>query len=74
MEPERRMKRGRCPRCGKEFDYANIASHKPFPFCSARCRDVDLGNWLSGNYVIPGREGSMEIPEDESMSPEHDAT
>jgi hypothetical protein len=25
------------------------------PFCSKRCADVDLGRWLKGNYVIPGR-------------------
>jgi hypothetical protein len=26
------------------------------PFCSKRCADVDLGRWLKGNYVIPGRQ------------------
>jgi endogenous inhibitor of DNA gyrase (YacG/DUF329 family) len=25
------------------------------PFCSDRCRDVDLNRWLSGSYAIPGR-------------------
>jgi hypothetical protein len=24
------------------------------PFCSDRCRLIDLGNWASGKYVIPG--------------------
>ena len=24
------------------------------PFCSARCKDIDLGRWLKGSYVIPG--------------------
>jgi endogenous inhibitor of DNA gyrase (YacG/DUF329 family) len=24
------------------------------PFCSARCRDVDLARWLGGGYAIPG--------------------
>ena len=24
------------------------------PFCSERCRLIDLGNWASGKYVIPG--------------------
>ncbi|HEY1221773.1 MAG: DNA gyrase inhibitor YacG [Bryobacteraceae bacterium] len=23
-----------------------------FPFCSERCRTIDLGNWASGKYVI----------------------
>jgi endogenous inhibitor of DNA gyrase (YacG/DUF329 family) len=30
------------------------------PFCSRRCADIDLGRWLKGGYVIPGR------PEDDA--------
>jgi endogenous inhibitor of DNA gyrase (YacG/DUF329 family) len=37
-----------CPICGKP----SVAEHRPF--CSARCRQVDLGRWLKGDYVIPG--------------------
>lgn len=38
----------RCPVCKKEvaFDDPNT------PFCSDRCRLVDLGNWASEKYVI----------------------
>ncbi|KPG02225.1 DNA gyrase inhibitor [Rhodopseudomonas sp. AAP120] len=36
-----------CPICGKP---ATPDSH---PFCSERCRDVDLNRWLSGSYAIP---------------------
>jgi len=25
------------------------------PFCSKRCADIDLGRWLKGTYIIPGR-------------------
>ncbi|MFH2015453.1 MAG: DNA gyrase inhibitor YacG [Pseudomonadota bacterium] len=39
-----------CPECGKP------SARATFPFCSARCKDVDLHRWLSGAYVIPGRE------------------
>jgi endogenous inhibitor of DNA gyrase (YacG/DUF329 family) len=38
-----------CPICGKPASEANK------PFCSPRCRDVDLNRWLSGSYTIPGR-------------------
>ena len=33
-----------------------------FPFCSERCRLVDLGRWLDGEYRIPGKpvSGSEE--------------
>ena len=36
-----------CPICGKP------AGEAFRPFCSARCKDVDLGRWLSGSYAIP---------------------
>ncbi|WP_425907511.1 DNA gyrase inhibitor YacG [Nitrobacter sp. TKz-YC02] len=36
-----------CPICGKPSVEASR------PFCSERCRDVDLNRWLSGSYVIP---------------------
>ena len=45
---------GRCPTCGKP------ASEKTRPFCSSRCRDVDLHRWLSGRYVVPGSENDEE--------------
>lgn len=47
----------RCPECGKP------ANPKTLPFCSPRCRDVDLNRWLSGSYVIPGRENQAEDEE-----------
>jgi endogenous inhibitor of DNA gyrase (YacG/DUF329 family) len=46
-----------CPICGKP---AAAASR---PFCSDRCKDVDLNRWLSGAYAIPAREGEEEDPE-----------
>lgn len=52
--PASRVKQARCPRCGKSFEYTSVAAHKVFPFCSQRCRDVDLGNWITGKYRVPG--------------------
>ncbi|WGS21707.1 MULTISPECIES: DNA gyrase inhibitor YacG [unclassified Bradyrhizobium] len=46
-----------CPICGKPAEQAFR------PFCSPRCRDVDLNRWLSGAYVVPGREDDEEDPE-----------
>ena len=43
-------KQRRCPICGKP------ASEAVRPFCSPRCRDVDLNRWLSGRYVVPASE------------------
>jgi endogenous inhibitor of DNA gyrase (YacG/DUF329 family) len=38
----------RCPNCDREFE--SKGEHRPF--CSARCKDVDLGKWLGEEYVI----------------------
>jgi endogenous inhibitor of DNA gyrase (YacG/DUF329 family) len=38
----------RCPTCRKIV----LAKDPDFPFCSDRCRVVDLGKWISGGYVI----------------------
>ena len=43
-----------CPECGKPSDRAS------YPFCSARCKNIDLNRWLSGAYVIAGREDDEE--------------
>jgi endogenous inhibitor of DNA gyrase (YacG/DUF329 family) len=49
-----------CPICGKP---AATAGYRPF--CSARCRDIDLGRWLKGTYRIetdePSEDGSGEV-------------
>ena len=40
-----------CPRCGKRVPFEG----NPFrPFCSERCKLIDLGNWVSGVYRAPG--------------------
>jgi uncharacterized protein len=44
----------KCPICGKP------ASGATLPFCSSRCRDVDLNRWLKGSYVIPGKDDEDE--------------
>lgn len=48
------QKTPRCPQCGKPRE-------KEFrPFCSARCRDVDLNKWFSGNYAIPVKDDEYD--------------
>ena len=37
-----------CPECGKPAEPPHA------PFCSKRCRSIDLNRWLSGGYVLPG--------------------
>ncbi|MBX3432560.1 MAG: DNA gyrase inhibitor YacG [Pirellulales bacterium] len=40
----------RCPVCECEFDPASRATT---PFCSERCRTIDLGRWLDEGYAVP---------------------
>lgn len=43
----------RCPICKKEVaEPGGSAAPATFPFCSERCKDVDLGRWLDGKYQI----------------------
>jgi endogenous inhibitor of DNA gyrase (YacG/DUF329 family) len=44
-----------------------MRAHKPF--CSARCKSIDLGRWLSESYRIPVDDSENEAPE-ESPPPE----
>ena len=48
------FRRSPCPICRKPAH----ARHQPF--CSARCRDIDLGRWLKGSYSIPTDERPPE--------------
>jgi endogenous inhibitor of DNA gyrase (YacG/DUF329 family) len=43
-----------CPICRKP------AKAESRPFCSERCRDVDLNRWLSNSYAIPVRNDAEE--------------
>jgi hypothetical protein len=43
-----RIRHLRCPTCRKIV----LSGEPEFPFCSERCRTIDLGKWASGAYVI----------------------
>jgi endogenous inhibitor of DNA gyrase (YacG/DUF329 family) len=48
------------------------AIHPDFPFCSERCRLLDLGNWASEKYVVSeprfDEEGEKETESDKRKS------
>jgi len=50
-KPSERIHRIRCPVCKKSGDW--IAG-KYGPFCSHRCKLIDLGKWLGEEYTISG--------------------
>ena len=55
----------KCPICR-----VPVASREAFPFCSDRCRLIDLGRWLGGEYRIPTEEApgseTQSEPEEET--------
>jgi uncharacterized protein len=65
--PRKRQIKLRCPICKKPVKSADA----DFPFCSERCRLLDLGKWASGAYVITSPVNDVEeaIRED---SPDED--
>ncbi|HET7100691.1 MAG TPA: DNA gyrase inhibitor YacG [Terriglobia bacterium] len=49
----------RCPTCKNEAPYEG----NPFrPFCSERCKLIDLDNWLEGRYRVPDTTSENEVP------------
>lgn len=57
--------RVKCPTCHREIDW----SQSPFrPFCSERCRLIDLGAWLTEKHAIPG-EPAQDQPGEAQSGP-----
>ena len=64
----------RCPSCGTLV----TAADPEFPFCSDRCRVIDLGKWASGAYRISSPVHDPELLDEldglrGASRPEHDA-
>lgn len=55
-----------CPVCGKP----SIAEHRPF--CSARCKQVDLGRWFGERYSVPAVEAEDDGEADPPRSRDED--
>ncbi len=60
-----------CPSCKKTFSVCRKEDARYRPFCSERCKMVDLGRWLDGTYKITepaSPEGLNESSSDEEES------
>lgn len=49
-----------CPQCKKKFNYY---SSEYRPFCTERCRLIDLGQWLNESYTVPAEKITPEEAE-----------
>lgn len=62
------MTRIPCPNCGKP---ASTGKDNPWrPFCSRRCKLIDLGEWLAEEHRIPDKSTGKPWEEDDDEPPE----
>lgn len=57
-----------CPTCARPIEWSDAFPYRPF--CSERCRLIDLGDWLMEKNVIPGEAAPESGPaEDDDWPP-----
>jgi endogenous inhibitor of DNA gyrase (YacG/DUF329 family) len=66
LQPVRKVP---CPRCGAPAAFG--PENKWRPFCSERCKIIDLGDWAAERYRVPVEEQKDQSAKDED--PEDDA-
>ena len=52
-----------CPTCGRRVEWTPASKFRPF--CSERCKMVDLGAWATERYAVPG-----DAPQDAGEGPD----
>ena len=50
----------KCPICKKPVSDEEPQRPTTYPFCSDRCKLIDLGRWLDGKYQIPVQDKSQD--------------
>ena len=61
------MKKARCPICERHMPGPGAKEWPDWPFCSARCKLIDLGRWLDGRYAIqapPDADEASDMDDD----------
>jgi len=56
-----------CPTCGTKVEWSENSKFRPF--CSDRCKQIDLGAWAEEKYVIPAAARPEEL-EDSPLPPQ----
>jgi endogenous inhibitor of DNA gyrase (YacG/DUF329 family) len=60
----------KCPTCRRAVEWSSESLYRPF--CSDRCRLIDLGAWFSEKHAIPGdEEAGMEGDSRPATPPDH---
>ncbi|TWI54345.1 hypothetical protein IQ22_02211 [Pseudomonas duriflava] len=58
-----------CPTCGAPVEWSEQSPNRPF--CSDRCKLIDLGAWASEEHAIPGNELEDDLFSDDLPPREH---
>ena len=53
-----------CPQCGRPVEWTEASRFRPF--CSERCKTIDLGAWAAEHYRVPAVE-APEVDPDENL-------
>jgi endogenous inhibitor of DNA gyrase (YacG/DUF329 family) len=57
-----------CPQCGRPVEWAPTSRWRPF--CSARCKTIDLGAWAAETYRVPVAESPEPDDQADKDNPE----
>lgn len=55
-----------CPQCGKKDTWKKENEFRPF--CSERCKLIDLGDWADEKYHVPGNPAHPDHDENDNES------
>lgn len=55
-----------CPSCGRQTEWSPQNNFRPF--CSARCKGIDLGAWASESYRIAGKVDADDQLDDDELN------
>ena len=58
-----------CPTCHRPVEWSPDSPYRPF--CSERCKLIDLGAWASEKHVIPGEEIPIVQGDGDDETPRH---
>lgn len=60
----------KCPQCDTQFSYYESEFR---PFCTERCKQIDLGHWFQETYTVPVKGNvSEEVEEEKNQSTDMD--
>ena len=62
----KRVPKVRCPQCGTESVWSSEKKWRPF--CSERCKLIDLGCWADESYRVPVQE-TQGLPDEDGQPP-----